>query len=436
MAARSEAVAARQLMDAVSMAVPSTKEPVMTGKRLTIPTFVGRQPVFDRDMNVVGYELLFREGTPNRAVFNDGDQATSAVILGAFVDMGLSQVVGDVPAYINTPRNYLLGRYPIPANRDQVVIEVDAEIARDPEAVLAMRLLAGAGYRIALDHYVHDVALEPALEIAHIVKIDVGRMENRELDAQVELLQNRDVKLHALRVANRDRLALCKALEFHQYQGVFLREPEVLQSQRPRGDRLTVVRLLARLYDPDVSFSEIERLLVNDVSLSHRLLSSINSAMFALPDRVDSIRQMVVLLGARRLREWTSLIALSGVSGKPSELLVQALVRARLCENVAKVLGRSGPEIYFTAGLFSILDALLDRPLAQIMSELPLTEEVKRAVVAHDGPIGGVLQAAIGHETGDFAGMEQLHVSPQQANETWLDAVTWADQCREQLLNA
>lgn len=424
---------ARDLMDAAALAVPSSKAVSVAGKGLTIPTFVGRQPVFDRDMNVVGYELLFREGTPNRAQFNDGDEATSAVILSAFVDMGLHQVVGDVPAYINTPRNYLLGRYPIPANREQVVIEVDASIARDDEAVLAMRLLAGAGYRIALDHYVHDEALAPALEVAHIVKIDVARLENRELDAQVELLQNRDIQLHALRVANRDRLALCKALEFHQYQGVFLREPEVLRSERPSGDRLTVVRLLARLYDPDVTVDELERLLVNDVSLSHRLLSSINSAMFSLPDRVDSIRQMVVLLGARRLREWTSLIALSGVSGKPSELLVQALVRGRLCENVARALGRSGPEVYFTAGLFSILDALLDRPLTEIMTELPLVDEVKRAVTTHEGPIGAVVRAVVAHEAGDFTGVEQLGLSPEATNSAWMDAVKWADQCREQL---
>lgn len=423
-------------MDAAAMAVPNTKESATVGRRMSIPTFVGRQPVFDRSMNVVGYELLFREGMPNRATFTDGDEATSAVILSAFVDMGLSQVVGDVPAYINTPRNFLLGRYPIPANREQVVIEIDTDIARDPEAVLAMRLLADAGYRIALDHYVHDDALMPALEVAQIVKIDVGRMENRELDAQVELLQGRDIQLHALRVANRDRLALCKALDFQFYQGVFLREPEVIQSQRPRGDRLTVVRLLARLYDPDVSFAEIEKLLVNDVSLSHRLLSSINSAMFALPDRVDSIRQMIVLLGARRLREWTSLIALSGVSGKPSELLVQALVRARLCENLARALGRSGVEVYFTAGLFSILDALLDRPLPDIMGELPLTEEIKRAVVAHEGPIGSVLGAAMGHEVGDWSLVEQLQLAPELVNENWLDAVKWADQCREQLLSA
>lgn len=436
MTARSEAVAAKALMNAASMAVPSSKETLEAGKRLSISTFVGRQPIFDRDMQLVGYELLFREGTPNRAVFNDADEATSSVILNAFVDMGLSQVVGNVPAYINTTRNFLLGRYPIPANRDQVVIEVDTSIARDPEAVLAMRLLADAGYRIALDHYVHDDALAPALEVASIVKIDVGRMENRELDAEVELLQSRNLVRHALRVANRDRLALCKALEFQHYQGVFLREPEVLRSQRPRGDRLTVVRLLARLYDPDVTFAEIERLLINDVSLSHRLLSSINSAMFALPDRVDSIKQMIFLLGARRLREWTSLIALSGVSGKPSELIVQAMVRARLCENLARAMGRGGPDVYFTAGLFSILDALLDRPLQEIMLELPLIDEIKNAVVAHEGPIGAVVRAVIGHEAGDWTHVEQLGLPPEKLNESWLDAVQWAEQCRAQLLVA
>ena len=69
---------------------------------------VARQPIYDRRLDLVAYELLYRPGNPNRASAIDPDAATSSVILNAFAEIGLDNLVGDSLVHINVSRRFLL----------------------------------------------------------------------------------------------------------------------------------------------------------------------------------------------------------------------------------------------------------------------------------------------------------------------------------------
>ena len=389
--------------------------------------FVARQPIYDRQLRVFAYELLYRNNASNQANVIDGDQATSEVIVNSILDIGLHNVVGHRPAFINMTRRFLTGDLPLPLLKEQVVLEVLEDVSVDDELIAGLKALATSGYLIALDDFVYRPELDPLLEIVHIVKVDVLAMDHDAVCAQVNLLRNYPVKLIAEKVETQDELARCKALGFDYFQGYFFCQPEIVTGKRPDENRLVVLELLANLQDPSADAGELEKLIAQDASLAYRLLRYINSAFFGLSASVTSIRHALTLMGLPAVRQWASLILLvRSADGKPAELLITGMVRAKMCELIGTEDQETTTDQYFTVGLFSILDALMDLPLLTILDALPLAAKSKSALTNYSGMLGRSLRDVLDYEQGRWDRLGDAVDTTYQ--DAYLSALQW---CRE-----
>lgn len=389
--------------------------------------FIGRQPIFDRDLKLFAYELLFRSGMANHAGQFDGDQATSQVIVNVFMELGLDQIVGTHWAFINMTRAFITASAPLPFPRDRVVLELLEDIRPDPEVIEGLRSFTDQGYQVALDDFVYHESLRPLVELAHIVKIDLMAIPRQDLVGHVEQLRQYPVKLLAEKIETEEEFEYCKGLGFDYFQGYFLSRPSIVQGSQLPPNRLAVLQLLAKVQDPNSDAHDLELLISQDVALSYKLLRYINSAFFAFPKEIDSIRQAVVYLGTRAIKTWVSLLAVAGLGDKPVELVTQAMQRARMCELLARAARRPNPESYFTVGLFSLLEALMEAPLAQILEALPFSEEIRDGLLKQQGPYGEALACVIAYERGDFAQAGFGRLTPAQTTEAYLEATRWAD---------
>ncbi|HEY9198068.1 MAG TPA: HDOD domain-containing protein [Gammaproteobacteria bacterium] len=390
--------------------------------------FIGRQPIFDQKLDVYAYELLFRSGTQNQAGEFDGDQATSQVIVNAFIEIGLDQIVGEQLAFINLTRSFVISKTPLPFPKERVVLEVLENIRPDAEVLAGVRNLAAQGYSVALDDFVFHEDLRPLVEVAHIVKIDLMSISRDQLDEHVRLLRGYKVKLLAEKIETQEEFEHCKALGFDYFQGYFLSRPNIVQSQQLPPNRIAVLQLLSKLQDPDSDAGEIEKLIGQDIALSYKLLRYINSAFFALPRKIDSIRQAVVYLGTQSIKTWVTLLVVAGLGNKPAELVIQAMQRAKMCELLAQTAKRPHTEAYFTVGLFSLLEALMDAPLEKILESLPFTEDIRNALLKQEGPYGEALACVIAYEKGDFLRAYFDRLAPSQMTDAYLASARWADQ--------
>lgn len=190
---------------------------------------VGRQAIFNRDLKLVAYELLFR-GDPagSHAAFHDGDHATSRVIENTLYEIGFRNLVGDKPAFINLTRSFLIDDSLLRLRKDEVVLEVLEHIDVDEMLLERLRDLSEAGYAIALDDFIYDPKHKPLIDIADIVKVDVCLVPDAELPHHVEELRRYPVKLLAEKIETAEQLAHCKALGFDLYQGFFLAQPDTV----------------------------------------------------------------------------------------------------------------------------------------------------------------------------------------------------------------
>ncbi len=361
--------------------------------------FVGRQPILDRKLNVHGYELLFRDShQSNMAAIVDGERATSQVIANTFIELGLESIVGPHQAFLNFTRPFLLDPCPLPLPTGRVVLELLEDIVIDDALVTAVTELRDQGYVIALDDFVYSPDWDPLIELATIIKLDVGDLGVQRTHEHLTLLQARGKKLLAEKVETREQFQTYKEMGFDYFQGYFYARPEIVSGKRLPTNKLSSIQLLASLNNPATDMRDLEKLISRDMGLSYRLLRYINSAAFSVGRKVESIRQAIVLLGLDPLRRWASLVVMTANNDKPVALLQSFLVRARLCELLAEANGDNERDMFFTAGLFSGLDALVDRPLAEVIESLPLSQQLAAAITDHIGPAGEAVACALAFE--------------------------------------
>jgi len=389
--------------------------------------FIGRQPIFERDLQVYGYELLFRDGQVNAAGVVDGDRATAQTLVNGIMDFGLDQLVGNRLAFVNLTRNFLLQQERLPAMQKRLVLEVLEDIRPDAEILTALRQLAENGYAIALDDFTYREELLPLVSSAQILKLELPQIGIDALPGHVQRLRPYGLRLLAEKVETHEEFELCKSLGIDYFQGFFLSRPVTLARKRLPANKLTLVQLLARVQDPDTTINEFEKLIGTDVSLSYRILRFVNSAHFGSIKQIDSIRRAIVMTGLQQIRTWVTLILMSQLDEKPPELLRIALLRSRLCEALSTKLNLGPPEAYAAVGLFSTLDALLDQPLHEVLDSLPLDAELVDALITRHGRMGTVLESALACERGDWSHATKLGIAADSLSRILLEAIAWTE---------
>lgn len=386
--------------------------------------YLGRQPIFNRELESVACELLYRGGDTDRADRNDA-RASASVLINTFIEMGVERVIGRSRAFVHMTPELLDDKLLSLFDPAQLVLELMPDLAYDHDVLERVDQLRAAGYGISVDDLlVHEGTL-PLIERAHFIKVDISAIPREELGDHVAELRRHSAALVAEKVETHEQFALCRALGFDFYQGHFFARPKLVAGRALAEERLSVMHLLSALHDPAVELKEVQEIIQRSVSLSYRLLRYVNSAAYNLPRKVESIAQAAIVLGQRRLRDMVTLLALTGADDRPQALTHVVLTRAQVCARLAQG-GRGSAEMAFTVGLFSGLDALMDQPLEDLLAQLPLADETCRAILHREGPLGQVLGAALALERGDQQSTALAALAPSPA--VYWEAADWATQ--------
>jgi c-di-GMP phosphodiesterase len=389
-------------------------------------SYVGRQPIFDRDLAVAGYELLYRSApTADAGIMPSGSAATARVLVDGMLGIGLDQLTDGRPAYLNLTREYLFRELPLPFAPRQVVLEILEDIELDAQALAAIASLRRDGFKIALD----DVSkwcprIEAALPLVNIVKVDVMGCQPAELERLAARLKPLPVVALAEKVESWECFKRCEALGFELFQGYFFERPQVVSGARLGNNRLALLRTLAVLQDMDADFARVEEIIAADPGLGLKLLRLANSSLYGFKRSVDSLRNAVVLLGRETVRDWVTLILMNDALCKPQALTSLALQRAKFCQLLAMRTGASDVERQaFTVGLFSVLDALMDVPMEEVLANLALPESICEALLRQEGATGALLTLVMRQEHGEVDGQR---VPAELIEACWLEAMDWS----------
>jgi len=395
--------------------------------------FVARQPIFQLDRGLYGYELLYRRSADMQSADGDVGFMSADVIMGSLLGIGLPTLSGTGVAFVNFSRAQLLNQAWRLFEPAAVVIELLESITADPDTVAACRDVVDAGYQLALDDYVFGEETRPLLDFASIVKVDVLGRDQADLRHLTTQLAPWKLRLLAERVETAAVRDMCAGMGYELFQGYLFSRPEMLSRTDVSASQIAVMRLLNLLQDPRASDSRIEDAFQSDLALSYKLLRIVNAA--AIGGRgISSIGHAVRLVGRDALHRWLAvmLVASIGRAGDVShEIALTALTRARMCELLAHNAGQtSNASSGFIVGLLSLLDVLLEVPMDKILGRLELSDDVRDALLERKGALAPALNIVEAYESAEWDSARQraseLHVPSEILPTLYVDGLRWA----------
>lgn len=404
----------------------------------TIPVdaYLGRQPILDSGWNVAGYELLFRSSPADFYDSTDGVCAASESIVNTVLGFGIDRLLGGKPAFINFDRTLLLGDKIALLPPDKLVIEIPETVPPDPEILSACHKLQQQGYALALHDSGDDSRTDAFAPFVDILKVDFQQTSPADQERMVRQYRKRNIRMVAERVGTEAEFRKAHELNYDYFQGFFFASPTVLHTSRVPASQLSGLRLVTEIQREELDLHVIEELIRHDISFSHSLFTYLNSAAFHWANRIESIHQCLSLLGSDEIRKWVWMASLSSLGqNRPPVLMEQVLMRGRFCEVIADAaklpLGDSDP---FLVGMFSLLDAILQRPLREILAELNIGSNIRKALLGTGGdadPLSLVLRIVKSYELGDFDRVEAaarvIGLSAEALSTCYFQSLSWVE---------
>jgi c-di-GMP-related signal transduction protein len=412
-----------------------TKGFTVSSDEVCVDVYVARQPILDGDLKTFGHELLYRSGTANFYAGTNPTLASLEVINNSLFSFDIGQLVGEKRAFINFDHELLLQDAALILPPEAVVLEILETTVLDSEIMAACGRLRDRGYPLAADDVAAVNQMQPLLEIADFIKVDFHLATPEERKKIIDRYGARHICL-AEKLETQEDFEEAKRLGYRLFQGYFFARPAVLKGQQIPGYKLNYLRILSAVQRPDIEFSELEKLILQEPSVAYKLLRYANSALFAQRSKVDSIKRALIILGERELRKWASIVLLLHLaSDKPDALINCALIRAHFCEALAQLSGNGGRKSdFFLLGMFSLLDAMTGSALESALRQISLPSEVESVLLGGDpprSPFSAAYRLVQAYEQGNWQAVGNkasvLGVEGEEVRDTYLEAVNWCE---------
>jgi EAL and modified HD-GYP domain-containing signal transduction protein len=390
--------------------------------------YVARQPIFDREEKVFGYELLFRDGLEN-AFSGDCDEASRATLDRSLL-MGLDVLCDGRRAFVNCTRDTLVKGLVTLLPSTITVVEVLETVPADREVMAACQSLKEAGYMIALDDYVADDPRVALAEMADIIKVEMQLTTEEQRLAMIKQFGPWRCRLLAEKIETHAEFVRARDQGFVYFQGYFFRRPEMMNTHDLPANRMNYLRMLQEVSRPELELDALETLIKAEASVCYRLLRYLNSAMFGFNSEIHSVRHALSMLGERDARRWVWLVAAVGAGQEStSDLVLSALVRARFGELLAPQVAHGDSDL-FLLGLLSLIDAMLEMPMEEVLERIPLDHATKAVLLGQASLLRPVYQLMLAQESGEWVASAELsrslHLGADDVAGFYWQAQQWA----------
>lgn len=400
-------------------------------------SYVARQPILDRDKNIYAYELLFRDGKDNCFPNVSSDLATASILTNNHLTLGVEQVTGNLPAFINFHESVLVNNFPGFVEPSKIVVEILEDVSPSEEVFQACKQLKNKGYKLALDDYNLDPKWFKFFPYIDIIKIDILDVPHAEIVNFSQKARELNVLLLAEKVEHAKQFEQFKALGFSLFQGYFFAKPQIIKQKRIATSKQGLLQLFSHSSNSSLDFDTISHIFSADPGLTYKLLRFINSSAWNRQKDITSLKHALIYIGELELKKFIALVTLADLNqDKPSEIIKLSLIRAKFCENISRLRrDPENPPKAFLTGMISLIDTILDQNISTVLAILPVDNEIKLALVKGDNYLADYLTLAKHLEQVQWqksdALIAQLNIEASLCLEAHQKAISWADEMLE-----
>ncbi len=368
--------------------------------------FVGRQPILNQNKKTYAYELLFRDSLKNSFPGIDGNIGTSRLLANTFFSMGIKEITGNHPGFINFTKELILNKTPLMFPKESIVIEILEDVEPDKAVEDSINEFRKKGYKVALDDFIFDKKYTNLIKLSNIIKFDLMATPLDTIESLVKTLKSKfNITLLAEKVETHEEFLKAKEMGFALFQGYFFSKPEVISKTDIPSNKMTLLNLISEIGKSSISFDKLSQMIKNDISISYKLMKFINSPYFRRVNEISTIKDAVAYLGEDTIKQFVRVLAAAGLSdNKPDELMRLSIVRARMCELLGKYINTNfSSEELFTMGLFSTIDAMLDKDMQNVLNEISFSKKVNNGLLGNDETFNRLLSFCTCFEKGEWS---------------------------------
>ncbi len=403
--------------------------------------FVGRQPIFNANKQIIAYELLYRNKNLTAFPMINEDVATIKVLINSFLHIGAEKITQGKPVFINFTENLLESSIDQLLKSSQVVIEILENVQITPKLIQRVRELKEKGFKVALDDFVLDKQVESYNELFQYIdyiKIDflaTTLEERKKIERKVQE-KFPHIQLLAEKVEEYDQFKTAKASNYQLFQGYFFEKPQIVKGNSIPPNTIPYLNILLLLSEENPNVQLIAENIEKDLSLAYKLLQMINNATGHVKVRIYSIRQAIMMIGIPNLRKWIYFVAMGERQIDDEEdffeeIMRASLFRAKVCEILAKRNRKKNHPEYFLVGMFSLIDILLKSTLEEIVQKLPLSNRVIDTILGQQTEMTPYLQFSMALDKLEWDKLqalgENIGLNIHEMDELYSEALAWAE---------
>jgi len=391
--------------------------------------YVARQPIYDNDMNVYGYELLYRKSMNNFYEGTDDNQATAELIENSFLTMNLNELTTGTRAFINFPADLIEKDIPLLLPKDIIAIELLERVKPSNTILEKCKELKKLGYIIVLDDFVFSEAYEPFIEVANIIKIEI-RSVTKNKQQQLIDKYGKDTKFLAEKVETLEEYNTAIKMGYDYFQGYYFNKPVIIKSAEVGKLNANLIRLLNAISQDEINYREITSIIETDLGLTYKLMKIVNSLHYYTKNQIKSIKHALAMFGTKEIRKWIYLMLLRETQNiNNKELIKNSLIRGKLMELIIGEIGEPDNKTeYFIVGLFSSIDIILNKSMEEVMEMLPFTKSIKDALLGKQNQMRKILDIILCYENNDWKKIRKrgfLSISKDAFMEIYLESLKW-----------
>lgn len=393
--------------------------------------FIARQPIFNKSMEVFGYELLYRSGSDSKGFDGTSSSHATASVIGGLFESGIDQIVDDKRAFINFDAAFIGSDLPELIENHRLIIEVLEDVVVNEDLILRIKNLKSKGYRIALDDFVEAYEQYPLVPLADIIKYDLMMTPLDTIKPAVAKALTENKILLAEKIESEAEFNLAKEMGFTLFQGYFFSKPSIIGKPNTKATtKAQYSRIISELKKEEPSYQILAEIIEKDVNLAYRVMRAIKSR--AGDDLVYSIKRALTYMGLKEIERWINILMIQDLGeNKPKELMNLSLVRTRFAEAIAVESGKKNIKYEASMmGLFSTLDAMLDQNINEALSDITLPDSIKEVLCHGKGQLKPIYDLMIAYEKANWDEAirlcQQMNIDEGNLYTAYLDSVKWA----------
>ncbi|MBE6048213.1 MAG: HDOD domain-containing protein [Clostridium sp.] len=363
--------------------------------------YLARQAIYDKRSNVIAYELLFRNSMENYFSGNIDEEKATIKLIANCGTIGLGKLTNNKRAFINFPRGVLLKDMISLLEPENIVVEILENVEATENILTYLEELKEKNYILSLDDICNWERCRQFGDLIDIYKIDFMATNKTERELILSEIRNvnPNAELLAEKIENEEEFKEALKNGYSYFQGYYFSKPVIVAENDISVKNLNCFNIMVELMNPEFDMDKIENIVKSDVAISYKLMKFLNSSRFGFLQEITSIRQAIMLLGKNDLKKWLSLIAISEMQNNNNEEITNSsIVKAYFCELVAEEIDKTKASNAFMTGLFSNLDNFMNKDMEDIIGDVPLSEDIKEALLGADNMMGNILKLVRAYE--------------------------------------